>query len=118
MTDEGDRTGRGQPPRVADPGLQSERTYLAWQRTGLTFAGAGALLVHAAARVGNPLAYLPGVLGLAAAAVILLRGLLRYRAIAAAARGERDAASPRLAAALAVTAALLGVTGLIVVLAA
>jgi uncharacterized membrane protein YidH (DUF202 family) len=108
---------RGPPPRVADPGLQSERTYLAWQRTGLAFAAAGALLVHAAVRTHFLLAYLPGVFGLAVAAFILLRALLRYRSIEAAARGSRDAASPRLAAALAAAAALLGVTGLIVVLA-
>ncbi len=109
---------RRPPPRIADPGLQSERTYLAWQRTGLTFAGVGALLVHSATRLHSVLAYLPGAAGLAVAAVILLRALLRYRSIEAAARGRRDAASPRLAAALAVVAALLGITGLIVVLAA
>jgi uncharacterized membrane protein YidH (DUF202 family) len=107
---------RGPPPRVADPGLQSERTYLAWQRTGLAFAAAGALLVHAATRLHSLLAYLPGVLGLAVAAVILLRALLRYRSIEAAARGKRDASSPRLAAGLAVMAAVLGVSALIIVL--
>lgn len=110
--------GRRTPPRVADPGLQSERTYMAWQRTGLAFAAAGALLVHTAAHLHSVLAYLPGVLGLAIAAVILLRGLLRYRSIAAAARGQRDAASPWLAMALAAAATLLSVTGLAVVLAA
>lgn len=107
---------RGQPPGVADPGLQSERTYLAWQRTGLTFAGVGVLLVHAASQLSSTLAYVPGALGLAAGAVILLRALLRYRSITEAARGRRDAASPRLAAALAITATVIGVTGLIVVL--
>jgi uncharacterized membrane protein YidH (DUF202 family) len=108
---------RGRPPRVADPGLQSERTYLAWQRTGLGFAATGVLLVHSAVRAHHLLAYLPGVFGLAVAAVILLRALLRYRSIEAAARGRHDASSPRLTAALAAAAALLGVTGLIVVLA-
>ncbi|MBO0774820.1 MAG: DUF202 domain-containing protein [Actinobacteria bacterium] len=108
---------RGQPPRVADPGLQSERTYLAWQRTGLTFAAVGTLLVHRAIQAGAPLAFLPGGLGLAVAALILLRALLRYRVITAAARGQRDAASPRAAAALAVIATIMGVTALVVVLA-
>ncbi len=108
----------GPPPRIADPGLQSERTYLAWQRTGLAFAAAGALLAHAAIHAHNLLAYLPGVFGLAVAAVILLRALLRYRSIEDAARGRRDAASPRLAVSLAAAAALLGITGLIVILAA
>jgi uncharacterized membrane protein YidH (DUF202 family) len=107
----------GPPPKVADPGLQSERTYLAWQRTGLAFAAVGALLVHAGGRLHNVLAYLPGVLGLAVGAVIVFRALLRYRTIAAAARGEGEAASPRLAAALAAAAAILGISGLLVVLA-
>lgn len=110
-------TPRGHPPSVADPGLQSERTYLAWQRTGLTFAGVGALLVHAAGKLHNVLAYLPGAFGLAVAAIILLRAVLRYRTVVAAARGEAEAASPRLAAGLAAAALVLGVTGLVVVLA-
>lgn len=116
--DRASRTQRpGRRPGVADPGLQSERTYLAWQRTGLAFAGVGALLVHSATRAGTALAFLPGGLALAVAAVILLRALLRYRFITAAARGQRDAASPRVAVALAVMATLVGVTGLVVVLA-
>ena len=106
----------GPRPRVADPGLQSERTYLAWQRTGLAFAAVGALLGHAAIGLHHLLAYLPGVLGLAVGAAILLRALLRYRSIEAAARGRRDASSPRLAAALAAVATLLGVAGLVIVL--
>lgn len=105
----------GPLPRVADPGLQSERTYLAWQRTGLAFAAVGTLLGHAAIPLHHLLAYLPGVLGLAAGAAILLRALLRYRSIEAAARGRRDAASPGLAAALAAVATLLGVAGLVMV---
>ncbi len=107
----------GPPPRVADPGLQSERTYLAWQRTGLGFAAAGTLLGHAAIRAHNLFAYLPGVFGLVVAAIILLRSLLRYRSIEDAARGRRDAASPRLALALAIATTVLSVTGLLVVLA-
>lgn len=103
------------PADIADAGLQSERTYLSWQRTGLSFAAVGALLVHAAGGVRHPLADIPGLFGLAAGAVILLRGLLRYRVLAAAARGEGQAASPRVIGAVALATFLLAVSGLVIV---
>lgn len=102
------------PPDVVDAGLQSERTYLAWQRTGLSFAAVGALLVHAAGGIGHPFADIPGLFGLAAGAVILLRGLLRYRWITAAARGEGQAASALVVAVVAVAATVLAVSGLVI----
>jgi uncharacterized membrane protein YidH (DUF202 family) len=41
-------TGRPEhPAEILDSGMQSERTYLAWQRTGLGFAANGALRLHA-----------------------------------------------------------------------
>lgn len=106
------------PPgaRVADAGLQSERTYLAWQRTGLSFAAIGVLLVHAAGGLRHPVADLPGLFGLAVGAAILLRALLYYSDMIAAARGERTAARPRLVAALAAATTVLGVTGLVIIL--
>jgi len=65
----------GQPSR--DPGLQQERTSLAWTRTGLSLAGAGvAVAVHAGVEGGWPpalLAVLAGLLSLAA--VVQLRRL-------------------------------------------
>lgn len=103
------------PADLTDSGLQSERTYLAWQRTGLSFAALGALLVHVAGGVRQPFADLPGLFGLAAGAVILLRGLLRYRVIVAAARGEGQAASPRVIRAVALAAIVLTVGGLVIV---
>ena len=107
--------GAEHPADVVDAGLQSERTYLAWQRTGLSFAAVGALLVHAAGGVRHPLADIPGLFGLAVGAVILLRGLLRYRSIVAAARGEGSAASARVVAAVAAAATALAVSGLVIV---
>jgi uncharacterized membrane protein YidH (DUF202 family) len=101
--------------RVADAGLQSERTYLAWQRTGLSFAGVGALLVHVAGGVHHPLAAVPGILGLAVGAAVLLGGFVRYRSAVAAARGEGAVATGNLAVIVAAAAFLLGVAGLAVI---
>ncbi len=59
-----------------DPGLQAERTSMAWQRTALGVGGTSALLVHVADR--DLLAAIPGVAGLAAALALLLVGERRY----------------------------------------
>jgi uncharacterized membrane protein YidH (DUF202 family) len=93
---------------AADPADATERTYLAWQRTGLAFAALGALLVHAAGGTRHPLAAVPGLASLLAGALMLLRGLLRYRSLAAVARGGARAASPVLLAGVAAVAVLLG----------
>ncbi len=99
---------------VADVGLQSERTYLAWQRTGLSFAAVGALLVHAAGGLQHPLAVTPGLFGLTVGAVILLRALLRYSTAVEAARGHRHGAAGASVAAVAAAATVLAVAGLVV----
>lgn len=54
----------------ADRGRQPERTFLSWQRTGLSFAGLGALLLHAGP--SRPLSLAGGALSLAAAAGVWL----------------------------------------------
>jgi uncharacterized membrane protein YidH (DUF202 family) len=102
---------------VADAGLQAERTYLAWQRTGLSFAAVGALLVHAAGGVKHPLSDVPGLIGLAVGAVVLLRGLLRYRLAVEAARGQRSTAAGAAVGGIALAATVLSVAGLVLVLA-
>lgn len=104
------------PGEVADAGLQSERTYLAWQRTGLAFAASGALLVHVAGGLRHPLGVLPGLFGLLASAVIFAGALVRYRSTVAAALGRGAAASPAALSAAALAASVLSVTGLLVVL--
>lgn len=60
--------------RTHDPGLQPERTALAWQRTLLSSAGVGALVGFAAVRLGSPV-----VAVLAAALVAVSGGLLGSR---------------------------------------
>lgn len=106
-------TGPADRPHPADPADATERTYLAWQRTGLAFAALGALLVRAAGGLNHPLAWLPGLAGLVAGGLILLRGLARYRAL----RGhgpERVRASPVLLGVVAAAATLMGLAALVI----
>jgi len=55
----GDQSERGPLPEgpptgvARDPGLQPERTALAWQRTGVSISGVGAAVVLVAARSGQ-----------------------------------------------------------------
>jgi uncharacterized membrane protein YidH (DUF202 family) len=103
------------PSEILEPGTQSERTYLAWQRTGLGFAAVGALLLHAAVDGHRPL-FFPGLITLIVTAVLVGRAQLRYRATMAAIRLGRSPADHR---ALAVTAVLTGalcLTGLAAIL--
>ncbi|WP_322780013.1 DUF202 domain-containing protein [Frankia sp. Cas4] len=118
------RPAVGHPDEIPDPGLQSERTYLAWQRTGLSFAAVGVFLVHATRHLGHLGllgrlgAGLPGILGLATGAVIMLRGLLRYRqAVAGAGTGGPGVSAPTAVGAVAAAASLVAVGGLLVLLA-
>jgi uncharacterized membrane protein YidH (DUF202 family) len=97
-------------------GLQSERTYLAWQRTGLAFLGAGALLVRAGGGLARPLEVIPGLFGMAVSAVVFVRGLLRYRATSAVAAGETGLTQHIGVAAVALAASILCLSGLVVVL--
>jgi hypothetical protein len=95
-----------------DPGLQPERTALAWRRTGLSM-GAGALV---ALRIFPELfgawAFVPAGLALVVAAAVLLAAELRYRRdhralIAAREAGDRVALSGGALPALVAAATLL-----------
>jgi uncharacterized membrane protein YidH (DUF202 family) len=107
-----------QPPRRhpnASPGLQRERTYLAWQRTGLSFAGIGALLLHVADKDHHPLVYLPGVFGLALGAGILAAALIRYRNPRAAPATDHPEPAALLLGMAAGGATVLGLCALVVI---
>ena len=65
---------------MLDPGLQAERTRLAWSRTALSFGAVGALLLHTGMSTGNRLHELPGLVALCSAASTYLLGVGRYHA--------------------------------------
>jgi uncharacterized membrane protein YidH (DUF202 family) len=65
---------------VYDPGLQPERTLLAWRRTCLSFALAGAVAVRFTTEVAGPLAVVAGVLGVGLALGAYAGIHRRYRA--------------------------------------
>jgi uncharacterized membrane protein YidH (DUF202 family) len=101
------------PSEIADPGLQGERTYHAWQRTALSFAAAGALLLQIGTEDGRPLVQVPGLFGLATAGAVLAYGAARYRTAAAAARAERATAAGAQILLTTLAAAILGIGALV-----
>ena len=104
---------RRQPPHpceAIDAGLQSERTYLAWQRTALAFAGVGALLCYGAVSHGRALA-IPGGLGVLVGIFLFSPAQRRYRLTVAAARSGY-ALDRRMMAGVAAATTLLALAGL------
>ena len=85
------------------PGLQAERTTLAWQRTGLGIAGIAALLAHAGLTVGWAVTLVLGVL-------LLVGAEERFRRVATGI--DRDSVPPADGMALGLTLTVLAVTGL------
>lgn len=65
--------------RVWDPGLQPERTSLAWQRTSLAFLGLGLAVPRVAWPVLGAWSLLPAGVVLAAAVAVLVVSHRRYR---------------------------------------
>lgn len=102
-------------PFEAD-GLQNERTALAWVRTSLSLAGAGALLARAAAGSPPLAAAVLGVALVVGVSLFVSSDRARHRRALALERGEPIVApAPVVATAIATTALALVAVGLILV---
>lgn len=64
---------------VFDPGLQPERTALAWRRTGLALLGGSLVAARILPETLGAWAVIPGLIGVAAAASLLFAIHRRYR---------------------------------------
>ncbi|KWW97882.1 hypothetical protein TH66_20985 [Carbonactinospora thermoautotrophica] len=103
-------------PRLWDPGVQNERTALAWARTalGLTVC---ALLAARLARTHEPRATLAvAFLGTATAGAVLYAASRRYRARAADLRAGRPIVAPAAVLGLTATVHALGLATLALLL--
>ncbi|GLZ40988.1 DUF202 domain-containing protein [Actinokineospora sp. NBRC 105648] len=94
-------------PQLLDPGLQTERTRLAWSRTALAAGAVGALLVHGAR---DATGLVCGGLALLCAVGLVLCGTIRYRRAYA---GVVPTAMPAWAGLLTVAPAALAVVALL-----
>lgn len=106
---------------IDDPGLQAERTELAWRRTALGIgAGSLASMQVASDLLGSSAWALVGVVGLVAAAALWLAARARHRAVRRALRLGGDPTTVpdgRLPAAVATFCALVGLGALVALLA-
>ena len=103
-----------------DPGLQPERTQLAWRRTALSIAIVSLIAARALPVIfESGLWVIPGVTGVAASAVFWIASARRARAIDRALSSGRPDRMPDagLIAVLAMFTAVAGVLALIVLLA-
>ncbi|MFI1580462.1 DUF202 domain-containing protein [Embleya sp. NPDC020630] len=83
------------PGAPLDPGLQPERTRMAWSRTALAFVANGALLVRAGHVPGSWWFMVPGFVVMAAGFGVYVVGLLRHRQVDHAVRGGSAAVGDR-----------------------
>ena len=99
-----------------DPGLQAERTAMAWQRTALGIGAVSALLLHHAD--GAILPSLPGVVGLLGAVGLLVVVEARYVHNSRHGEAGNSPMGPAMVRAVASGAVLLSVATLLVLAAA
>lgn len=107
---------------LRDPGLQPERTLLAWRRTALALVVLSALATRYLAVDLGPVAGALGGVGVLVSAIAVASAHLRYRAVvsdfAAADAGQRPLPSGGRTLALVTLATLgIGVAGIAIVLA-
>jgi len=104
-----------------DPGLQPERTQLAWRRTALSIAVVSLIAARALPLIlGSGLWVIPGVVGVAASALFWVAAARRARAVDRALSARRPDRMPdaRMMALLVVFAAAAGVLALVVLIGA
>lgn len=106
------RPSRGQPEGPSDPGLQVERTWLAWGRTALSFVAVGALLMHAGRSGAGPVGVVPGLAVVACGVATYVLGRLRHLNLRAAVGAGGSVARPRWLHAVAGCATLCSLLGL------
>lgn len=104
------------PPTVRDPGLQSERTRLAWSRTALSFAAVGALLLHSGSATSSPTHAMAGLLVVIFAVTTYLLGVRRYHVTTRNLTHAYPVSSPESVRALALLTVLTSVITLVLVL--
>jgi uncharacterized membrane protein YidH (DUF202 family) len=64
-----------------DPGLQAERTLLAWRRTSFSVAAGGALLLHLSVERFGMFGFAAGIAALCTSVVAHLASRRRYRSV-------------------------------------
>lgn len=105
---------RAAPEPVADLGLQTERTSIAWQRTALTLTAFSALVLHAAN--SQRLGQVPGAMGIVVALWLLLAAERRYSVSVRRVRDGLSPVAPRMILALTVAVMALAVSASAVLL--
>jgi uncharacterized membrane protein YidH (DUF202 family) len=98
------------PRPLFDPGLQPERTALAWRRTALSMGAGGVVALRIFPQLLGPWGYVPAAVALAIAVVIFVAAQVRYR------RDRRILVGGALPAMVALATLALGLVALAVVL--
>lgn len=99
------------PDAPADPGLQPERTLLAWRRTCLALAVASAVIVRFGGESIGAFAAVLGIVGIATAAAAYIVASHRYRSAHSAIVHDAEVAPDGLALALVTVTLLLVCAG-------
>lgn len=103
--------------RPFDPGLQTERTLLAWRRTCLALAAGNAVAIRYLSEALGPLATLLGVAGLGLSGIAWVVATIRYRrAHAGLMRDELLATDGRLVAMVAASILTTCIAGVVLLL--
>lgn len=102
------------PPR--DPGLQPERTRLAWSRTSMAFFANGALMLHAGHQLDHWAWTIPGVLILVVGAGVYATGILRHRRVEAALAAGAPVAGTVPIQVTAAASIVVGIAGIVIML--